>query len=243
MTIAPLDPARHRDTRVGPFPDFSYARQQQHAILGSSEIMLAAADYPLVLMKHVETGQFNVVALLGFTASRNLFVAGTHWHATYLPQNSLRYPFMASDTGVLGLALDERSELIGDPAGRRLFDDAGHPTDYTVQIADAMQWLRQDFAAMQELVHALTELSLVRPLAILLRMADATELEIQGLYSISDQALESLPDRDILMLHRRGFLRSTSVLMASLSQLNRLQQLHNAQSSPRVVDIAMKLRE
>jgi len=243
VTIAPLNPSRHRGTRLGPFPDFSHAGEQQHAILGSSEIVLAAADYPLVLMKHADTGRFNVVALYGFAANRNLYVTGSHWHATYIPQNSLRYPFVASDAGVLGLAIDERSGLIGNPEGHRLFDDSGHPTDYTVQVANALRWLRQDFEAMQELVQVLTRMSLVKPLSMLLRMQDATEQQIEGLYTIGDQAVAALTDSDIIALHRRGFLRAISILAASLVQINRLQQLYNAQSPVRIADIAMMLRE
>jgi hypothetical protein len=241
--IAPLDPARHRNTRLGPFPDYSHASKQQHVILGLSEIVLAAADYPLVLMKHADTGRFNVVALYGFATGRNLYVDGSQWRATYVPQSSLRYPFLASDSGVLGLALDERSGLIGSPEGHRLFDEAGRPTEYTVQVANTLQWLRQDFAAMQELVQALTQLSLVKPLSLLLRLEDATEQQIEGLYTIGDQALAALADTHVVALHRKGALRAVSILTASLVQLNRLQQLHNAQSPVRIVDIAMMLRE
>ena len=237
--IAPLDPARHRNTRMGPFPDYAHAGKQQHAILGLSEIVLAAADYPLVLMKHAETGQLNVVALYGFATGRNLYVNGSQWHATYVPQNSLRYPFLASDSGVLGLALDERSGLIGSPGGHRLFDDAGRPTEYTAHVANTLQWLRQDFAAMQELVQALTQLSLVKPLSLLLRLEDATEQQIEGLYTIGDQALAALADSDVVTLHRKGSLRAVSILTASLVQLNRLQQLHNAQSPVRIGNIGL----
>jgi hypothetical protein len=243
ITVAPLDPSRHRSTRLGPFPDFSFAREQQHAIIGFNEIALAAADYPLVLMKHAETGRFNVVALYGFAVSRNLYVAESHWHATYIPQSSLRYPFTVSAAGVLGLAIDERSELIGDPNGRRLFDDAGRPTDYIMQVAKTLQWLRQDFEAMLEFAQVLAQLSVVKPLSLVLRMQDASEQQIDGLYTISDPALASLPDRDVLMLHRRGFLRAVSILVASLAQLNRLQHLHDAQSAVRIANVAIALRE
>lgn len=243
IAISPLDPSRHRSTRIGAFPDYSHASKQQHAILGSSEILLATADYPLVLMKHADTGRFNIVALYGFAANQNLYVAGSRWHATYIPQSSLRYPFLASDTGVLGLAIDEHSGLVGNPEGHRLFDEAGRPTDYTVQIADTLRWLRNDFEAMQELVQALTQMSLVKPLSLMLRRADATEEQIEGLYTIGDRALASLADKDIVALHRKGFLRVISILTASLVQMNRLQQLHNAQSPMRIVNIAMTLRE
>jgi hypothetical protein len=241
--ITPLDPSRHRNTRLGAFPDFAHAREQQHAILGSSEIVLAAADYPLALMKHTDTGRFNIVALYSFSPVRNLYVIGSHWHATYVPQNSLRYPFFANDAGALGLAIDERSELMRDPNGQRLFDDAGNPTEYTTRVAKTIRSLRQDFEAMQELVSVLTQLQLVRPLSVVLRMEDRSESQVEGLYSISDKAFSSLTDHDIIALHRRGYLQAISILMASLVQTNRLQQLHNAQSPLRIRDVELLLRE
>ena len=243
MTATPLDPSRHRNTRVGASPDFAYLGEQQHAIVGLSEIAIAAADYPLALMKHAETGQFNVVALYGFSAARNLYVAGSHWHATYIPQNSLRYPFFVNKSGVLGLAIDEHSARLEEPNGHRLFNDAGSPTDYTQQIADTLQGLKQDFEAMQEFVSALTKWQLIRPLVVVLLLEDGGESKIDGLYSISDKALSTLADDAIVTLVRKGYLQTISILTASLVQMNRLQQLHNAQSSLRVRDIGLMLRE
>jgi hypothetical protein len=240
----PLDPARHREMRVGALPDYPHASEQQHAILGFSEILLAAADYPLLLMKHEETGRFNVVALYDFgcTARKNLYVLASHWHATYIPQSTLRYPFMASDAGVLGLAVDERSGLVGETEGHRLFDESGRPTEYTVKIAKALQWMKKDFEAMQAFAQVLAQKSLLKPLSLLLRLEDASEQQLEGLYTLDEQALASAAESDIITLHRNGFLRAASILAASLVQLNRLQQLHTAQLKPRIVDIAMGAR-
>lgn len=243
MIATPLDPNRHGPLQVGAFPDFAHASEQQHAILGWSEIALAAADYPLALLKHSGTGQFNLVALYGFRPAQNVYVAGSHWHATYIPQNSLRYPFFANDAGALGLAIDERSGLIGVADGQRIFDDAGRPTPYTVQIAAALRELQRDFEDMHEFVGELLRLQLIRPLLLMLHMEDGTTSQIEGLYSISDQAQASLADSAIVALHRNGYLQAVPILMASLVQMNRLQQLHNAQSPHRIRDVELMLKD
>jgi hypothetical protein len=243
MIATPLDPNRHGQLRVGAFPDFAHASRQQQAILGWSEIALAAADYPLALMKHSDTGQFNIAAMYGFKPAQNLYVAGSRWHATYIPQNSLRYPFFANDAGALGLAIDERSELIGVPEGQRIFDDAGQPTSYTVQIAAALHELRRDFEDMQELVGELVRLQLIRPLQLILHREDGTASEIEGLYSISDRAQAALADSAVVALHRKGYLQAISILMASLVQMNRLQQLHNTQSPHIIRDVELILKD
>lgn len=96
---------------------------------------------------------------------------------------------------------------------------------------------------MQQLMSVLTEFQLVRPLAVVMRMDDGSESQIDGLYSISDKALSSLPDDAVVALHRKGYLQSISILMASLVQMIRLQQLHNAQSPLRILDVDLVLRE
>jgi hypothetical protein len=95
---------------------------------------------------------------------------------------------------------------------------------------------------MQTFARALAQKSLLKPLSLLLRLEDATEQQLECLYTLDEQALASAAESDIITLHRNGFLRAASILAASLVQLNRLQQLHNAQLKPRIVDIAMGAR-
>jgi hypothetical protein len=236
--ITALDPSKHGNMRVGPGPDLTYAATQNHAILGLSECSLAAADYPLVLMKHSQTGQFNVVALYGHDHDRNLFIVNQHWHATYVPLATLRYPFFLDPAGALGLAIDEAScTEVSD--GKPLFAD-GTATEFLVGIAGLLQSMQGDFAAMQTFAATLAELKLLRPLNLRLRYDDGSRRQIEGLYSVSRAALAALADRDVLALHRRDYLQACHVIIASLAQMNRLQQLHDAQSARRIVEIGMK---
>jgi hypothetical protein len=241
--ITPLDPLRHRRTRVGSRPDLAFAAAQNHAIVGLQECTTAAADYPLVLMKHAETGRFNIVALYGYQRDRNLFVVNQHWHATYVPLATLRYPFFLDSAGALGLGIDEASPCASAPDGHRLFADDGAATVYTMRIADMLQAMQRDFDAMQAFTATLAELKLIRPLALLLSYEDGTQAQIEGLYSVSRRSLAGLSDSDVVALHRRDYLNTAHVVIASLTQMNRLQQLHDGQSPRRILKSAMTLRE
>lgn len=229
MAVIALDRVRHASVCIAPPPDLAYAGQLSHAVIGMTEIALAAADYPLTLLKDRQTGRFHLAALLGLTDGCNLFVLNARWHATYIPLTVLRYPFFLDAAAPLGLALDEASGLIGD-GGERVFDDQGEPTAYIQATSDLIGQMARDRAAMTAFVDDIVGRQLVRPLHIALTFDDSRSIQVDGLYGIDDFALGALDGDGLVQLNRRGHLAPMHVMIASLSQFNRLEQLHNART-------------
>ncbi len=227
MTVIALDPVRHAHLCKASAPDLAYASQLDHALIGLGEVALAAADYPLVLLKDAQTGRFHLAALLGFGGNRNLFVLNGSWHATYLPETVLRYPFFLDSAAPLGLAIDEASALLGRH-GERLFDDDGTPTSATLTMQEQIQRMMRDRTAMSAFVDHIVEKRLVRPLRISVAYEAGNQTEIGGLYGIDQFALEALDADTLHHLNQQGHLAPMHVMIASLFQLNRLEQLHNA---------------
>lgn len=230
MAIIPLSAARHGKTRVRPRPDTAYGAQHNHAVLGLSEIQLAGADYPLLLLKDEQTGAFSIVALFGFQPGSNLYVVDSHWLATWVPGVMLRYPFYHDETAPHGLAIDEASQLLDDALGEPLFNN-GEPTAFTRSVAQTLAALIADVAAAKTLAEALAAHGVLRPLALVLTEADGHEHQIEGLYAVSQAALDTLADDAVLNLHHQGQLSAAAVLAASLAQLERLRQLHDHRAS------------
>jgi hypothetical protein len=226
MGIEPLTASRHGSIRIGPRPDPLYGARHNHAVLGASEIMQASADYPLLLMKDGETGAFNIVALFGFAPGQNRFVINGRWQVTWVPGAMLRYPFYRDETAPHGLAIDEDCALLGSVGGEALFS-GGEPSGFTLRIAETIAALIEDIAAAQALARTLAAHALVRPLMLVLTGADGHENQIDGLYGISQQALDELDDRAVVALHRAGALRAAHVMSASLNQMERVRQLHD----------------
>jgi hypothetical protein len=69
---------------------------------------------------------------------------------------------------------------------------------------------------------------LIRPLQHNLRFDDGNEHQIDGLYSLGTDALAGLVDHAVLELYRSGNLAAAAIMSASLAQIERLRQLHNA---------------
>lgn len=222
--IVPLDAARHHavcvDTMAG-------AAARQFVQIGLSEIALAAADMPLLLVKDGQTGRFNLVALFGLIEQRNLFWQQGGMQSTYLPRAASLTAFRINPEGLEGIGLDE-----ADPAlslrGEPLFAADGSATPFLTSIRNALCAVIADVAAAQALIDAYAQLRVIRPLSLVLRHADGHEHAITGLYGLDEEQLAALDDATVVALHRADRLAPAAVMTASLAQVERLKQLHNA---------------
>lgn len=227
MTITALDPARHAHLCIAPPPDLNYAARLDHAVIGLSEVAAAATDYALVLLKDEQTGRFHLAVLLGLGGGRNLYLLNGQWHATYIPETIMRFPFFRDEEAPLGLAIEDSSGLLGNQ-GEPLFTSLGTPAPATLAMAGRMQAMMRDRTAMTDFVDDIVGRRLAHSLTIELDRGGGAPSRIEGLYGIDRFALESLDGGSLADLNRRGHLAPMFVMIASLQQLNRLEQLHNA---------------
>jgi hypothetical protein len=237
--VVALNAARHGSLRVLPQAD---GASRRFALLGMSELVLATADFPLCLAKDAETGRFNLIALFSLIEERNLFWHGGAWRATYLPRLAATAPFLLDPAGVCGLAIDEGSKAIGT-LGTPLFQGGDLPSDYLVDTQRLLNDIVDDVAQTQAMVDCFAAHRLVRPLTLIFREEEGREQELAGLYTIGLEALRSLNDQAVLDLHRSDWLGAAAIISASLAQIERLRQLHNATSERQLVSYALNVEE
>lgn len=223
-SLSQFNADRHRDVRIMPGPDMAWSRRLNHAQIGLSETGVAASDYPLLFMKDSESGRFRLVALFGLRPDANFFVVGAQWQATYLPLNAIGAPFHLAGPEK-ALCINEASDLVSTDTGIALFSEDGQETAELSRTQSMFDYLRSDLDAADVFVAAVVALGLIRPLAITLEFGEGESEQIEGLYSISPPRLEALDDAAILELYRRGFLDKIHIIINSLGQLNRIQQL------------------
>jgi SapC len=114
---------------------------------------------------------------------------------------------------------------------------------FTLRIAESIAALVEDIAAAQEMARTLASYALVRPLMLVLTGADGHENQIDGLYGISQQALDELDDQAVAALHRAGVLRAANVMAASLGQMERVRQLHDHASPQQLARMVYAVTE
>jgi hypothetical protein len=222
--VRPLDGARHHAVRIDPLAG---AAARQFVQIGLSEIALAAADAPLCLAKDAQTGRFNLIALFGLVVPRNLFWHGGAMQLTYLPRAASLTAFRLDPAGLAGLALDEADPAVGQQ-GDALFDSDRTPATRLTALRPALEDVIADVAAAQALVDLYAQHRLIRPLSLVLHHADGDEHAITGLYALDEEALATLDDSTVVAFHRADRLAPAAVMTASLAQVERLRQLHNA---------------
>ena len=222
--IVLLDPVRHHalhsDAMAG-------AAARQFVQIGLSEIALAAADMPLCLVKDAQTGRFTLIALLGLIEPRNLFWHDGEMRATYLPRAASLTGFRLDAAGAGGLAVDEADPAMG-ARGEALFAADRTPAPILADIRAALERIVADIAAAQALIDDYARLRVIRPLSIALQLSDGREHVVAGLYGLDEEALATLDDATVVALHRADQLAPAAVMAASLAQVERLRQLHNA---------------
>ncbi len=215
---------RHRDVRIISGPDMASSLRLNHAQIGLSETGVAASDYPLLFMKDSESGRFRLVALFGLRPNTNFYVVNDQWQATYLPMKAMATPFHLAGPEKT-LCIDEASDLVNTDTGISLFSEDGQETAELSRIQSMFAYLRSDLDSADDFVTTLAALGLIRPLSITLEFDEDASEQVEGLYSISPPRLAALNDTTILELHRRNFLDKAHIMINSLGQLNRIQQL------------------
>jgi hypothetical protein len=211
-------------------------------LLGRSELTLASADFPICLAKEAATGRFNLIALLSLIEPRNLFYSKDQWHATYQPEATTTAPFFLDATTKHGLAIDEDGVEF-NTGGTQLFDDHGKATDTLNKIFARLKRITGDVADAQRMVDDFAQRKLIRPLQLILRLNDGREHQIDGLYSLGTEALASLSDESVVSLYRSGNLAAAAIISASLAQVERLRQLHNATGAQPITSARVTIEE
>jgi SapC len=217
-----------------PGTDIKLASRMNHAQIGLSEAGVAASDFPLLFMKDSDSGLFRLIALFSLKPDTNFFVVNDQWQTTYLPLSLLGAPFYLSGPGQ-ALCIDEGSGLVTTDTGGALFSADGEETEKLSGIRAMFDYLRSDLSAANDFATMLVDLDLVRPLHVTMEFHDGQTEVVEGLYSISPLKLDTLEDATILDLYRRHFLDKISIIINSLGQVNRIQQLSNLQSERKIV--------
>jgi hypothetical protein len=238
-TITALHRARHASVQLRHPLGTAKLR---FALLGRSELTLAGADFPICLAKDAATGRFNLIALLSLIEPRNLFWLNERWHATYLPEATTTAPFFLDPDSEHGVAVDEDSVTL-NAGGMQLFGADGRPTETLKNLAARLKRITADIADAQHMVDDFAQRKLIRPLQLVLRLNDGPEHQVDGLYSLGTDALAALPDDSVVALYRSGNLAAAAIMSASLAQIERLRQLHNASGAKPITSARVSIEE
>lgn len=224
-----LNTHQHRDLAM-----HAIAGTHPHCVqIVTGEIGPAATCCPLFFVKDPETGHFNLVALFGFQPGDEL-VQGLGQTPGHQASHQNRPLFIPLEMVRQGFFIDGESIVI-DAAHPRfapggtipLFDAMGEPTDEMRLIQRSLGALVAGREATEAFTATMMRLRLIEPIDISLRFDDGEKLTLEGLYTISLDALHDLPDSDVLTLFRSGDLANALAIQASKRHINLMAQRKN----------------
>ena len=233
---------RHRDARLVPGIDLAEFARVNHVKLGLHEIGEAAADYPLVFLKDAGSGQFRLAALFGLATGTNSYLHGDFWQAVYLPQEIVAAPFCIAGTD-RALCINEASVRVTTDTGDALFSADGSEAPAVRHVRKILDELEQGRAEADQLIAALLALGLIRPLAMTMRFDGGPAEVLQGLYTVSPTQLRAIGPAALADLHSRDFLGPAYAILQSLTQFNRIRQLHNLRSDRKLGAVEMVMEQ
>ncbi|USI74621.1 SapC family protein [Sphingomonas morindae] len=183
-----------------------------------------AARCPLLLTKSPDTGQFYFGAVFGFTAGENLLIDESGALDAAMPLDLVREGFFVGDGAVV---IDRDHPRFVSDRGVALFDENGAPTDGLREAQRALALMDAGLRQSEALIQRLLALRLVEQIDINLAFDSGEAITLEGLYTISRDALAALDPGEIATLFETGALQSIYALLGSLSQIGLLAQRRN----------------
>jgi hypothetical protein len=217
--IVPLRKEHRVRLPEGATPEF--ARKVNALAVSLAEFAAAARDYPLVFASLDQGKTFAPVIVLGLEPGVNLFVgAGGDWdRGVYYPAFARRYPFCISKLYVDGKAHGERVVCVArsqlDDAAAPLFDAAGAPSAQWRAIERLLAEYEADLDRTAQMSATLAGFRLFEAFS---------EMNLSGMYRVSEARLVDLKASTHKLLVGRGYMGAIYAHLHSLQNFPRLRQ-------------------
>jgi len=223
--LTPVNREQHKSLRVkSGSKHLEFARELNSMLLATTELPLAALDYPCVFVNSGD--QHTLVAVVGLRDKDNLFLddAGRWEPGSYVPAFVRRYPFvLAEQKGgeELTVCVDEAFDGLNTTEGEALFDANGQDTPYLQQLQQFLLDFHNDMQRTANFAKRLVELGLLVDRNIDFKLGDQ-RLNLNGFKVVDEDKLRALKPEVIQELFQSGALGFIHAHLLSLNNVNKL---------------------
>jgi hypothetical protein len=197
-----------------------------------AEFRRLACEYPILFRHDPASQSFSALALFGFEAGENLFLADGRWDASCRPLAMAVQPFLVGRSTTPGAPSQVHIDM-GHPRvstsgeGVRLFDDGGQPTPLVEQIAGLLGALDEGYQASAGFLEALDRLELLEPFSMDVTLDNGAMHRLVGYHIIAEDRLRALDPASLAELHAQGYLEPVYMAVASVGNLAKLVRRKN----------------
>ncbi len=217
----PLVRTGHKDLKIRPEWDFTFAAKTNTIPITAPEFSLAARHYPIIML-----GEDLVpVIAVGLNSQKNLFVGedGAWEPGSYIPAYARRYPFI-----LIGQQTDERlqmgvdSNAQSDKENARPLFENGEETETIKKALTMSEQFHQAYMFTSEFAKAINEAGIVEERAIEVEAPNGEKTNLGSFKAINEEKFKEVPDATFLEWRKRGFLHSIYFHLQSLNNWDNL---------------------
>jgi len=200
------------------------------------ELGALQAEYPLFFIRNASTGHFDLIALLGFDETENLYLGDEGWLASRIPMSIERGPFLIgfqeqTDNGapvqVPVIHVDMDHPWVSESEGEPVFLPQGGESPLLERVNTLLATIHAGHQASESFSQLLVGLDLIESLDLEVEFDDGSRHALKGLYTIHEERLAGLDGNSLASLHEKGALRDIYMMLASLPQLGKLIERKN----------------
>jgi hypothetical protein len=235
--VIPLNNVAHKDLKIITQYSEQFGNNVSAVLTFPTEFADIQREYPILFQKNPDTQQYQSFALLGITPGENLFLTNGKWNARYIPAIVAREPFVIGFEDQSASGGDERAPVVmvdmdsprvSKHEGQSVFLEFGGNTQYLDSINRILQGIYQGASVSDEMFTAFTELDLIEPVALEIKLNNGEIHRLTGNYTISREKLSSLSAKDLAKLNKAGFLEGAFLVMNSLNNMKNLIDIKNS---------------
>jgi hypothetical protein len=235
-----LDNVTHQTLRFSPHLKAEFGDKINTVLTFPTELAVMQTVYPIFFRKDSSTGEYQLVAMLGFEEDENLFLNETlHiWQADYIPAVVAKGPFLigfqdqtkdggAEQTPVVHVNMN--SPRIDNETGVPVFLEHGGNSPYLQRINSLLLNIYKGMTETKEMLAAFQQLDLIEPVDLAITFNNGNEHKLHGNYTISSEKLAKLAGNELQSLNKAGYLQDAFFIMTSLNNVNKLIAIKNRQ--------------
>lgn len=232
-----LNNVAHKDLKIITRHSEEFGNNVSAVLIFPTEFADIQREYPIFFQRNPETQKYQSVALLGITPGENLFLQNGQWNARYIPAIIAREPFVigfedqsadGGDEHAPVVMVDMDSPRVNEHEGQAVFLEFGGNTQYLESINRILQGIYQGMSVSDEMFEAFTELGLIEPVALDIKLNNGETHRLTGNYTISREKLNSLNAEELAKLNKAGFLEGAFLVASSLNNMKNLIDIKNS---------------
>lgn len=217
--------------------NFNIAANRVNAVtVVANELSTLVHEYPIFITKHAATGQYQMVAILGFESGQNLYLDGESWRGSYIPMDILRRPFQAyipdkNNPAQGQIAIDLAHPWVNSNEGHSLVDDQGNSSDYFKRIENTFSQLMGGNSFTLNALQVADELNLLESVTISVDLPNGEKKTLNGLYSFEQEKVTALTGEALEKSHKAGLLQICHLMLSSGANLQKLVGWYDTQAN------------